>query len=178
MPLWWTSPTTNLVRRIHATPAKGALAVTGGGATALAWLLGQAGASRTIVDAQIPYSAAALDGYVGARAEQHVSADEARRMADRAYWRSLELMARDRPGNLGETPAFGLGCTATIVTDRPKRGDHRVHIAVRTAAAIRTDSLVLSKGARDRTGEETVVSRLLLNAVAAGCGLEDRVALK
>ncbi|MBI4219911.1 MAG: hypothetical protein HY682_07210 [Chloroflexi bacterium] len=36
----------------------------------------------------------------------------------------------------------------------------------------------MSKGARDRTGEETVVSRLLLNAVAAGCGLGDRVALK
>ncbi|MBI4304926.1 MAG: hypothetical protein HY678_01275 [Chloroflexi bacterium] len=178
MPFWWISPTTSLVRRIHATRARGALVVTGGGVRALAWLFGEAGASRTVADAQIPYSVAALDEYVGTRAEQHVSADEARRMADRAYWRALELMSRGRPGPIGEVSAFGLGCTAAIVTDRPRRGDHRAHIAARTATAVRTYSLVLNKGARDRSGEETVVSRLVLNAVAAACGLDSRLDLK
>ena len=38
-------------------------------------------------------------------------------------------------------------------------------------------SLTLKKGARDRAGEEEVVSRLFLNTLAQACGVEHRVEL-
>ena len=172
------SRTTRLVRQIHAAPPMAVIAVTGAGARALAWLFGEPGASRTVLDARIPYSVHALDEYVGARAEQHVSADEARLMADRSYWRALQLLATDRPAGIGEVPAIGIGCTATIATDRPKRGDHRCHIAARTAPTMTSWSLTFRKGARDRDGEEEIVSRLVLNALAEASGVEGRLPLR
>jgi hypothetical protein len=151
------------------------VAVTGAGARALAWLFGEPGASRTVLDARIPYSVAALDEYVGARAEQHVSAQEARLLADRSYWRALQLLAAGKPAEIGHIPAAGIGCTATIATDRTKRGEHRCHVAARTALTMTTWSLTFRKGARDRSGEEEIVSRLVLNALAEACAVEARL---
>ena len=61
----------------------------------LAWLFGEPGASRTFLDAQVPYSMRALDEYVGVDAEQHVSPLEADRMAAAALKRGRHL-AGDR----------------------------------------------------------------------------------
>ena len=68
-------------------------------------------------------------------------------------------------------PVFGLACTATIATDRPKRGEHRVVVAVRDGFGTATYALTLDKGARDRAGEERLVSQLVLRAAADACGV-------
>ena len=65
----------------------------------------------------------------------------------------------------------GLACTATIATDRTKRGDHRAFIAAWDDDAATTDSIVLEKGLRERAGEEDVVSRLVVAALARSCGV-------
>ncbi len=80
-----------LVERIHAAPVRACLVVAGAGARALAWLLGVPGASRTVLDAQVPYSMGALDEYAGFRAGQHVSMEEAFGLADSAYGRARRL---------------------------------------------------------------------------------------
>lgn len=147
--------------------------VTGAGVRALAWILGEPGASRTVLDAQVPYAKAALTEYVGAEPKQNVAADEAARMADVAYWRALKLLATDYPERIGQIPALGVACTATIATDRVKRGEHRAHVAVRRPGRVRVQSLVLEKGARDRNGEEEIVSCMILNALAAACRVEE-----
>ena len=107
-----------LVRLVHASPTRVCAVVTGGGVLALAWLFGEPGASRTFLDAQIPYSMRALDEYVGVDAEQHVSPTEADRMAATALMRGHRL-AESMEG------IAGVSCTATIATDRPKKGEHR-----------------------------------------------------
>ena len=84
-----------LVRLIHASPTRVCAVVTGGGVLSLAWLFGEPGASRTFLDAQIPYSMRALDEYVGVDAEQHVSPLEADRMATAALTRGRHLAAPD-----------------------------------------------------------------------------------
>jgi hypothetical protein len=71
-----------------------------------------------------------------------------------------------------EGATFGVGCTASLITDRPKRGEHRVHVAVQTAAATHLWSLVLDAGARTRAEEEAVCVALVLNAVAEGKGVD------
>ena len=159
-----------LVRLVHGSPTRVCAVVTGGGVLSLAWLFGEPGASRTFLDAQIPYSMRALDGYVGVDAEQHVSPVEADRMAQAALARGQRL-AESVEG------IAGVSCTATIATDRPKRGEHRCAIAWASVGGSAVYSLTLVKGARGRAGEEEVVSRLFLNTLAEACGVAERVDL-
>ena len=51
------------------------------------------------------------------------------------------------------------------------------HVAVQTAVATWSASLELWKGRRTRAEEEDEVARLVLNQVAAACGLEQRIPL-
>jgi hypothetical protein len=57
----------------------------------------------------------------------------------------------------------GLGCTASLASDRPKRGDHRFHLSWHRADDEGTWSLTLTKGARDREGEEKLLAGVILN---------------
>jgi hypothetical protein len=59
------------------------------------------------------------------------------------------------------------------VTDRPKRGEHRACIAVADRSGMTTYSLHLAKGKRDRAGEEELVSRVIIHALATSCGIDD-----
>lgn len=154
-----------IVATIHDTPQQSVLAVAGAGNYALAWLLGVGGASRTVLETRVPYGYLAMTHFLGGYApEQTVSADTARRMARAAWSRGMSLREQD-------APIVGLACTATIATDRSKRGDHRAFIATWDDESVTTDHLILEKGLRDRAGEEDVVSRLVISAIARACGV-------
>jgi hypothetical protein len=56
-------------------------------------------------------------------------------------------------------------------SDRPKRGDHRVHVAAATAYHVGVWSLTLVKEARSREQEDEVASRLVLEVLAEAVGL-------
>ena len=60
---------------------------------------------------------------------------------------------------------FGIGCTASLATDREKKGEHRVHIAVQTLQRTIQFSLWFQKDSRTRWEEERLVADLILNAV-------------
>jgi nicotinic acid mononucleotide adenylyltransferase len=156
------------IQAIHDSPPRAVFAAAGAGSRALADLLAVPGASRTLLEALIPYAADSFDEFLGQTPEQYVSAETGRKMAGRALARAHHLR------ELETFPVAGLGCTATIVTDRPKRGDHRAHIAAWTPARLAVWSLVLEKGARDRAGEEGLVSRLILDALGDLCGVDGR----
>src|SRR5690349_25076124 len=66
----------------------------------------------------------------------------------------------------------GIACTASLASDRPKRGAHRAHVAVQTATFTATSSVVLVSDRRTRAEEEHAVADLVLAAVAEACGLE------
>ena len=162
----------NVVARIHDTPEQSVLAVAGAGNYALAWLLGVGGASRTVLETRVPYGYLAMTDFLGGYApDQTVSADTARRMAKSAWQRGMALRE-------GDAPIVGLGCTATIATDRTKRGDHRAFISTWDNDRVTTDSLILEKGRRDRAGEEDVVSRLVIAALARACGIDAEIDLR
>ena len=151
------------VEAIHGAGARLALCVTGGGARAVSWLVGVAGASGSILEVQIPYSASALEEYLGERVESAVAPDVAVEMARAARLRAERLAGR------GEG-VVGIGCTAGIATDRPKRGEHRCYVAVCSGDGVTTYGLRFIKGLRDRDGEDELVSRLVLRAAAEGVG--------
>jgi hypothetical protein len=153
------------------------MATTGGGSSALEGLLAVPGASRTVLEGVVPYSAAALRQFLGATPEHYCSPETARAMAMAAFQRALRL-AKDGGDNqsAGEALALaGIGCTASLASDRPKKGAHRAHLAVQTAGATLTQSIELAKGRRSRLGEEKLVGRLLLNLVAETAGLSERL---
>lgn len=161
-----------VARQIHGNDGKLCIVVTGAGSQAIAWLFAEAGASRTVLDAQVPYSYSALTEYTGRKADQHVSAEEAALMAETALERARRLAGP------GEEPLAGVACTAAIATDRVRRGEDRCHVAIATSAGLRkTYSLVMVKGERDRAGEEALCSAMVLNAVAEAKGVDDRVEL-
>lgn len=152
-----------LIERIHASGRRVAVAVTGGGSGAIATLLRVPGASRTLVEAVVPYSYEALVDFLGRRPERSCSPETAAAMALRARERAAALV--------GSTagPLVGLGVTASLASDRPKRGDHRGHLAVATDDGLDVVSIVLEKGRRDRAAEEDLVTDAAILLLARAC---------
>lgn len=155
-----------LVQAIHDSPSRTMLVAAGAGTQALSDLLGVAGASRTLLEALVPYSTPAFDEFLGQTPEQYVSPATVRLLAGRAFTRARWLEAEN-----DHNPVVGLACTATIITDRPKRGQHRAYIATWQQERLIWHALHLKKGARDRAGEEGLVSRVMLNSLAQAAGV-------
>ena len=164
--------TRQLVQAIHDAPYRLVLVTAGAGTQALSHLLGVAGASRTVLEAIVPYSEASFDEFLGQKPPQYVSEETAHFLAGRAFTRARWLEADEHPN-----PTVGLACTATIITDRPKRGEHRAHIAVWQRRWLTSYSLQMQKGARNRYDEENLVSLVMINAVARAMGLDTQVDL-
>ena len=159
-----------LVQAIHDSQIQTVLVTAGAGTKALSDLLSIGGASRTLLEALVPYSQASFDDFLGQTPKQYVDGETARLLAGRAYTRARWL--------LGTTaPIVGLACTATIATDREKRGDHRAHIAAWQSERLIETSIYLEKGARDRAGEENLISLVLLNAIATAANLHQKLDL-
>ena len=152
------------IRRIHAGPAQAVVAVTGGGVQAITWLLTVPGASRTVLETLVPYSEQSLERFLGERPRGIAYSETAETMARRAYRRAVELADAN-------VPVVGIGCTAAIATDRKKRGAHRAHVARCTADSNVTYSLEFKKGLRDREGEDTLTSMLIVQALAEASGV-------
>ncbi len=159
-----------LVEAIHAAPQRLVLIVSGGGSRTASQLLEVPGASRTVLEAVVPYSEEAMVVLLGGKPDRICSVTTARAMAMAAYCRARRY---DQSGN----PLLGVACTASLATDRPKRGSHRAHLAVQTDDITETWSVTLEKGSRSRAEEESLVSRLLLNVIGEACGLAEPLAL-
>jgi hypothetical protein len=210
-----TDPWEKLIRQIHAAPQQAVIVVTGGGASAISDLLSVPGGSRTLLEAVVPYSAAALADWLGKTPEHFCVEETALAMAAVAFERAGRLgrtvdAAQPQAGHEGRSSLanattdplapstidvhdslavsrrhdvnlrdslMGLACTASLVSDRPKKGDHRCHIAIQTGNETSSWSLVLAKGARNRAGEEQLVGQLILHALACAAGLDDLPAL-
>ena len=156
-----------LITAIHASKHQCVLAITGGGSSAIARLLEVPGGSRTVLEAVVPYSSAALTDWLGGAPDQFCAEPTARAMAMAAWMRARALSPEADPRRL-----IGVGATASLASDRPKKGDHRIHIAAQTATATSSYSLVLAKDQRKRLAEENIASQLVLMALAEACQLD------
>lgn len=163
--------TEQLVQQIHDSPTRVVLAATGGGSRAIGDLLEVPGGSRTLLEAVVPYSAPAMVAFLGGMPDEFCSAATARAMAMAAFGRARRY---EEPG---ATPA-GIACTASLASDRPKRGAHRIHVALQTADRTAAWWLQLQKDRRSREEEERLAGRLVLNVLADACGVADRLQLE
>lgn len=159
-PAEWRS----LISALHASGHKVALAVTGGGSGAIAELLRVPGGSRLLIEAQVPYDTQALASMLGHEPEQACSTATAVAMAASALVRAAKLAPR-------EARLVGLGATAALASDRPRKGEHRFHIACASGDRIIHCTAVMAKGRRDRAGEEDLVARAIVYWLARACSI-------
>ena len=153
-----------LISTVHASGRKAALAITGGGSGAIGELLRVPGGSRLLIEAQVPYDELALAAFLGFAPAQASSADTAIAMARSARARASRLVPAD-------TDLVGLGATAALVSDRPRKGEHRFHIAFANSARVAHCTGVMAKGRRDRAAEEDLVSHAIVLWLARACGV-------
>ncbi len=154
-----------LISTIQASGPKAALAITGGGSGAIAELLRVPGGSRLMIEAQVPYDEHALASYLGYPPAQASSADTAIAMAQAAKQRAAKCVP-------GSDALVGLGATAALVSDRPRRGEHRYHIAYANQTGTAHCTATLAKGRRDRAAEEDLTARSIVLWLARACGVE------
>jgi hypothetical protein len=152
------------ISALHASGCKAALAITGGGSGAVGELLRVPGGSRLLIEAQIPYDERALAAFLGSAPAQACSSDTAIAMAQTARARAAKLAPAG-------ADLVGLGATAALVSDRPRRGEHRFHIAFANSAGITHCTCVMAKGRRDRAAEEDLVSCAIVLWLARACGI-------
>ena len=138
---------------------------------ACAALLEVPGASRSVIEATVPYAPEALAAWLGAAPEHFCTERTARAMAMAGYQRALRLTSSRQP----IPRLFAVACTASLATDRAKRGSHRIHLAVQTGSETWARSLLLAKGERTRDEEEHVAMSLVLNMIAEQCNIPARL---
>ena len=147
-----------LIDQIHDSSLSIVIAATGGGVASISDLLLVPGASRTVIEALVPYSFPAISHLIGYPPDQAVSEEVAKQMALACLRRAEELVE-------GNTPVAGVACTAALVTDRQRRGDNRAHIAVATSEGLILTNIALEKGLNDRATEDRIVSDAVLRMI-------------
>lgn len=146
------------------------------------------GASSCVMDASVPYSRAAAGAYLADNCNEledstSCTKETALRLAKAAYLKTCNLLLS---GEGGSSPSsaetmnaastiFGVSCTAALVSAAPKKGTHRVHVGLYsnspTGGHGTTYSMLLTKGLRDRVGEDEVCSKLILDVISQHVGL-------
>ncbi|KAJ7954144.1 Nucleotidylyl transferase superfamily protein [Quillaja saponaria] len=151
-----------VVEAIHSSPTQAVLYISGGASQVLGWLLSVPGASNTVLEVVVPYSRMSTIQLLGKIPTQFCSQHTAEEMALLAYNRALKL---SRPGS----PVLGVGFTGSLVSERPKLGDHRFYLSTRTADRLWISTVTLSKCLRTREEEDKISSCVLLKAIANAC---------
>jgi hypothetical protein len=158
-----------LIAALAASGRRLVLMTAGGGSPAITHLTTTPGASGVVLEALVPSARAAVDGLLGGPQEAYCSPRTARRLAAAAWQRAIRLTTAEGGVDVA-AHAVGAAVTASLRTTQPKRGEHRVCVAVQSLAATHVAELVLEKDARSRGDEEILAAALLLDLVGEACG--------
>ncbi|MYF01605.1 MAG: hypothetical protein F4227_01095 [Gammaproteobacteria bacterium] len=150
------------VEDLHSSDWAGVCYLTGGGSLLLSQLLSVPGASTTILDAQVPYSYEALVLLLGSKPEQACSETAARNLAMKAFMTAQHLRSTDQ--------LFGLGITASLSTNRKKRGAIRAFVALQTMSRSQVTELKFADS-RTREDQESMLADVAYSKLCAGLEL-------
>lgn len=150
------------VDAVHASPVRAVLHVTGGAAQSLGWIMSAPGASRTLIEARVPYARESMMELLGGREpKQYVSVKTARDLAATAYRRGVRLS----PAGQSARHVVGVGCTCALSSVPAKKGEHRCVVATYGMAGVTEYALSMEKGRRDRWEEDSLASRVVVQAL-------------
>uniref|UniRef100_A0A6T6T7R1 Cytidyltransferase-like domain-containing protein n=1 Tax=Amorphochlora amoebiformis TaxID=1561963 RepID=A0A6T6T7R1_9EUKA len=139
------------------------IATTGSGGEAIAQLCQVPGMSSLIQEMIVPYAEESSEQFVGSAVKKWVSKEMAIELARAAHRRSVEISAKSPDFFTKPRPrSIGLGCTAAVVSTRPKKGDHQAYVATCDDLKIRVCRLVMAKNMRNRQEEDRCVAALII----------------
>lgn len=163
-----------LVIKIHGTPHKTVLAITGGGAEIIGELLRYGQGSNTLLEAIVPYDQKSFDYFVKGTPDKYCSPSAARDLAMAAYQRAIRLSSLENAATL-----VGIGASCSLAKDNERVGrEHHAYIAVQTQDFTRTYEIQLTGMGYNRVEEETIVARVILASLAFAAGFgEEAVAI-
>ena len=155
--------------RIHNTPSKAVLYCSGGGATAISALLSVPNASKTILEATVPYDRGAMLDLLQTPPSSFSSREASTQLARAALRRAAQLA----PPN---TPLIGVGAACALATARARRGDSRTHITIATSTGYTHYTLLFSDITSEQTErrieQERASSRLIIDAIARALNID------
>ncbi|KEG12245.1 nucleotidyl transferase domain-containing protein [Trypanosoma grayi] len=149
-----------LIEAIHISPVKCVMYIAGAGSSAISHLTGVAACSRTLLDARVPYSAAATTHMLDDRPAKMVTAAVARQLAQHAYHRAKRFS-----GNSDGESLVGIGSTSAVQTNRTRHGKDCAFVAAWSQQQVMEYAVELP-GHLSRTEQEEQVTLLLLKALA------------
>ncbi|MFL2860822.1 MAG: hypothetical protein ACJZ85_04740 [Pontiellaceae bacterium] len=153
-----------IVSGLIASSYQAAIAVSGGGSSAVASLLRVPGASRFVLEASVPYHKAALRAFLGTEPVSLCCSKVAGEMARIAYDRAMRWSGR-------ESHCVGIACTAALQTRRERMGSNRAHLSVVLDRKRYYRLITLPAGTRE--DQELYLGRELLVYVHACLELAD-----
>lgn len=152
------------VEDLHSSPWSGVFYVTGGGVQLLANLTSVAGASSSVLAAGIPYSRGALGALIVDPNHGACTSETARELAFKAFKESRSQKLDDH--------VFGFSLSASLATNRVKKGELRAYIAVQTPS-ISQVSKVTFENFESRRDQEQYLSEVAWGKLCSALYLDE-----
>lgn len=157
------------ITQLHDSPQMVYLACTGAGAGVTKLLWSVPGCSRTLIGSEFPYHPRAFAIFIGRTPEHYSSADAAIALATAGYLKAQRCLVEQ--GKLS-TPIIGLGLAAAVATDRVRRGEDKLFLAIRTLEELATVSVIFERGFFSRGDEGDLSDVLAINCLLWAAGIE------
>lgn len=136
------------------------LVISGGGTGAIKTCLARSGASRSFVEAVVPYSRKSMIDYLGhPLVGPSASVETVRQLAIRACQRAGTRI------DVPDARPVGLALTCALPTEPPRDQIHQVHVAICGQGFSRDWSNVLSPDLTSRAEAESIAESMLLDAL-------------
>jgi hypothetical protein len=164
-PAWQT-----VLKQLGQSPWQIAIAVSGGGAGTLAKCFRRPGASRTFVEAAVPYARFAMADYLGEPPVGPSASDATAEQAARRAWQRCRKFA---DAATSEARFAGIALTAALPTTTPRPTPDRIHVAVccdgpqAGQPRCHIESRELESGKFTRQSAEDVADQMMLEALAS-----------
>ena len=156
-----------LIQKIHSSPYRFVLVSSGGGTNAISEILKVPGASKSVLEAYVPYAKESLDYYLLKQPDHYCSLGTTLSMAAKAYSAAKKIDPQTNPKNL-----LGIAVTASLATNYSKKGEHKFFIAIQTYKYSSSFSYSFIKGELTREEEEQTVTDHIIKAIAQACGVQ------
>ena len=168
------------ITKIHNSSFRFVMVSSGGGTNAISEILKVPGASKSVLEAYVPYAKESLDYYLLKQPDQYCSLNTTLSMAAKAYSAAKKIDPHTHPSYL-----LGVAVTASLATNYSKKGEHKFFIAIQTYKYSSSFSYSFVKGELSRDQEEKMVTHHIIQALAEACGIQglqlketDRLKLK
>lgn len=148
-----TSPI-KLIEAIQSSGFQASIVIAGGGSGAIHALLSHPGASRFVLDVQIPYNRAAMNEYLGERPDSYCARETVGKMAQKAF---------DRASGLSGQP-IGVAVTAALSTVSTREDRDRAFICFHSRDKIMLETVEFDQ--QTRAEQEEKLSEMVIALLA------------